>query len=136
MSNEAFKNHYNFRPRTLEETRYSVEEDTWLDVSQISFATLDDTLVGFVKAGLNTKRNISKGVKRGIIASIGVLPAYRRRCIGTALLLYSLQYLKTLDLDVAELYVDDLNPTHAIRLYEKTRFTTFETSATYSKTTR
>jgi mycothiol synthase len=53
---------------------------------------------------------------------IGVLKPYRRRGIGTRLMLHSMQSLKSSGMEEVLLYVDDMNPTNAIKLYEKLGF--------------
>jgi ribosomal protein S18 acetylase RimI-like enzyme len=61
-------------------------------------------------------------MKIGWILDIGVLKPCRRKGIGTLLMLKSMQSLKTLRMEEVSLYVDEMNPTKAIRLYEKLGF--------------
>lgn len=66
--------------------------------------------------------------------SIGVLKPFRRRGIGTSLMLHALNYLKSDEVEEAELDVDDSNPTRAIELYKKVGFKIVKKSLTYLKT--
>jgi mycothiol synthase len=134
LENETFKEHFNFRPETLEETRYFVETRPWCDIVQYFFAYLDDKPVGHVGAGIDTKFIRYKGIKRGWIMTIGVLKPFRRQGIGTALMLRALRFLKSKGMKEAELGVDDANPTKAIELYKKIGFKIVKKDLTYLKT--
>jgi len=122
LANECFKEHFDYHPRTIEETRDSLLNDLYLKIQECFFATLDKKNVGFIRVGIDEKYNIERDVKRGRIASLGVLKPYRRRGIGTRLTLHGLEALKAKSMTKAILDVDDFNPTKAIELYEKVGF--------------
>jgi mycothiol synthase len=134
LENETFKEHFDFRPRTVEETKYFVETRPWCDIAEYFFAYLDGKPVGHVGAGIDTKFIKYKGVKRGWIMTIGVLKPLRRRGIGTALMLHALKLLKSKGMKEVELGVDDSNPTKAIELYKKVGFKVVKKDLTYLKT--
>ena len=90
--------------------------------------------VGYIGVGIDEKYNIEKNVKSGIILDIGVLKPYRRKDIGTRLMLHSLETLKGKGgITQATLGVDDFNPTKAIKLYE-VGFEVAKKDFTYKKT--
>ena len=122
LDNETFKEHFNFRPRTLEETKYSLFEVPWFKVQKWFFAVLENQPAGFAGLGIDEGLNTEKNMKWGWILDIGVLKAYRRKGIGTSLMLHLMQSLKATGMEDALLYVDDMNPTNAIKLYEKLGF--------------
>jgi ribosomal protein S18 acetylase RimI-like enzyme len=65
---------------------------------------------------------------------IGVLKPYRRKGIGTKLMLHGMNLLKTKGMTVAMLGVDDWNVTKAMRLYEKVGFKVARKEMAYEKT--
>ena len=133
LENEAFKEHFNFRPRTIEETKYWITNKPWCDILGFSFAYLDDKPVGYVGAGIDSKFIEHKGIKRGWIMTIGVLKPNRRRGIGTALMQQGMEFLKSKGMTEVELGVDDSNPTKAIELYRKVRFKVVHKDLTYQR---
>ncbi|MFB0514721.1 MAG: GNAT family N-acetyltransferase [Candidatus Bathyarchaeia archaeon] len=134
LENETFKEHFNFRPETVEETKYFVETRPWCDIAEYFFAYLDDKPVGHVGVGIDTKFIKHKGIKRGWIMTIGVLKPLRIKGIGTALMLHALKLLKTKEMKEAELGVDNSNPTKATELYKKVGFKVVKKDLTYLKT--
>ena len=122
LSNETFKEHFNFRPDTLEEIRHFLFSDPFLKEQDIFFAVLDGESIGYVGVGIDEKYNLEKNVKAGEISTIGVLQTYRRTGIGARLMLHGLETLKARGMTKALLGVDDYNPTKAIELYEKVGF--------------
>lgn len=134
LENETFKEHFDFRPQTIEETRYFVETRPWCDIAEYFFAYLNDKPVGHVGVGIDTKFIKYKGIRRGWIMTIGVLKPLRIKGIGTALMLHGLKFLKSKGMNEAELGVDDSNPTKAIELYKKVGFKVVKKDLTYLKT--
>jgi mycothiol synthase len=122
LDNEAFKEHFNFRPRTIEETKYTLFDNPWFQRQEWFFAILDNQPMGYAGAGVDEGLNREKSLKWGWILDIGVLKPHRRKGIGTCLMLHALKLLKNTEMDDAALYVDDMNPTGAIKLYEKLGF--------------
>ncbi len=122
LLNETFKEHFNFRPDTLEEIRYFLFSDLYFNEKEIFFAVLNGENVGYVGVGIDEKYNLEKKVKAGEIFTIGVLKGCRRTGIGARLMLHGLQTLKAKGMTKAILGVDDYNPTKALKLYEKVGF--------------
>ena len=122
LNNDCFKDHFNYRPSTLKETRHHLLSDTRIKQKEYFFAALDRETVGYIGVGIDEKYNLKKNVKNGVILSIGVLKPYRRKGFGTSLMLQGLKSLLARGMTKAMLDVDDLNPTKAVKLYEKIGF--------------
>jgi ribosomal protein S18 acetylase RimI-like enzyme len=133
LDNECFKADPLHVPRTVEETRRLLHEDPVLGWREFYFAVLDSKDVGYVGLGIDERYNVEHGVKTGYINGIGVLPAYRRRGIGTRLLLHGLKVLKAKGMTSVSLDTEDTNPTRAITLYEKIGFKVLQEYVTYAK---
>lgn len=133
LENECFKEHFNYRPSKLEETRHWLLENPWLQWQTCFFAQLEGKPVGYISIGIDDKYNREKKTLSGWINDIGVLKPFRRRGIGTVLMLKALHELKNKGLENALLYVDDENPAKAIKLYEKIGFKTIKKTQIYQK---
>ena len=134
LLNETFKEHFNFRPDTVEEVRHFLFSDLYYKKEkEIFFAELDGESVGYIGAGIDEKYNLEKNVKAGDIFTIGVLKKYRRTGIGARLILHALETLEAEGMTKATLGVDDYNPTKAIKLYEKVGFRVKKKSLTFER---
>ena len=133
LMNETFKEHFNFRPETLEETCQFLFSNPYLKEQEVFFAVLDGESVGYIGVGIDEKYNLEKKVKAGEIFTIGVLKEYRRAGIGARLMLHGLETLKAKGMTKAILGVDDYNPTKAIRLYEKVGFRAKKKYSTFER---
>lgn len=122
LDNESFKEHPNFRPRTVEETKYAVLDMPWYGEQNIFFAMAENEPVGYVNAGIDVGLNREKNLKYGWVLDIGVLKPYRRKGIGARLMVHAMQVLRDKGMTDALLYVDETNPTRAVELYEKVGF--------------
>ncbi|NIR13741.1 MAG: GNAT family N-acetyltransferase, partial [Desulfobacterales bacterium] len=81
LDNESFKEHFDFRPSTLEETRHLLSYP-FVKEEEVFFAVLDGESIGYIGVAIDEKYNLEKKVKAGEIFTIGVLKGYRRRGIG------------------------------------------------------
>jgi mycothiol synthase len=133
LHNEAFKEHYDFRPGTVDETRYMIENSPEIDINGWFFAYLKEKPVGYVGTGIDKKFIEEKGIKRGWIWVIGVLKSERRKGIGTRLTLEAMNFLKSKGMSEAMLGVDDTNPTKAIQVYKRVGFKIAKKEFTYLK---
>lgn len=133
LENETFKEHFDFRPKTLEEIQYWIQEKPWCDIMKYYFAYLKDKPAGYVGVGIDSKFVKHTGIKRGYIMTIGVLKPYRNQGIGTRVILEGMKFLKSQGMVEAELGVDDANPTKAIELYKKVGFKIIRKDLTYLK---
>lgn len=91
LYNECFREHFGYRPDTLEETRHRLLDSTFVAWKEFFFAMLDSESVGYSGVGIDEKYNLERNVKAGEILATGVLPTYRRRGIGTRLVLHCLE---------------------------------------------
>ncbi len=133
LANESFKEHYDYRPETVEETMFWFQQiPSWL-YYEFFFAYLQDKPVGFIGVKIDAKYNEHWKKKAGYIQTMGDLKSYRRRGVGKTLMLHGLNFLKSKGMEVAELDVDDSNPTHAIELYEKIGFRVHRKTIAYQK---
>lgn len=133
LINETFKEHFNFRPNTVEEMRHFLFSDLYFTEMEIFFAILDGERVGYIGVGIDEKYNLEKNVKAGDIFTIGVLKRCRRIGVGARLMLHGLETLKAKGMTRAMLGVDDYNPTKAIRLYEKVGFRVMKKDFTFER---
>lgn len=134
LNNEAFKEHFNFRPQTSEEYEFKLTNKPWgCDILGVFISCLDEKPVGYVEAGIDSAFNKHKGTKRGWILSIGVLKPNRTKGIGTALVQQGMRFLKSKGMSDVELGVDNSNPTNAIELYRKMGFKNVYRDLTYTK---
>jgi mycothiol synthase len=131
LDNEAFKEHFNYRPVTVEETKYLLLGMPWYQHKIAWLASLKNEPAGYVIAGVDVGLNREKHFEYGWVLDIGVLKPYRRKRIGWTLFVRAMRYLKSLDMSDALLYVDEMNPTGAIRLYEKVGFRTLHKSVVF-----
>jgi mycothiol synthase len=122
LENESFKEHFDYRPDTLEETQHQLLSNPYLKEQEVFFALLNGESVGYIGVGIDEKYNLEKNVRAGEIFTIGVLKRYRRTGIGARLMLHGLETLKAKGMTKAILGVDDYNPTKALKLYEKVGF--------------
>jgi len=133
LTNEAFKEHYNYRPDTIEETKYHLEQDPIFKEQEWVFTLLQDKPVGYVGVGIDQKYNQERNTRAGWILSIGVLKPNRLKGVGTRLMIEGMKLLKMKGMNEAMLGVDDQNPTKAIKLYEKVGFKSTRKDIAYLK---
>lgn len=53
LDNEAFREHFNYKPKSVEETRYALFEMPWFRLQKVFFACLRGEPVGYVIAGVD-----------------------------------------------------------------------------------
>jgi mycothiol synthase len=133
LVNESFREHFNFRPRTLEETRHRLLHNPYYKEQEAFLAFLEGEGVGYVGIGIDEKYNLEKNVQAGDVMIIGVLKAQRRAGIGARLMLEGLAALKARGMTKAMLGVDDYNITEAMKLYEKVGFEVKKKYSTFER---
>jgi mycothiol synthase len=126
LENEAFKEHFNRPPETVEGYQFSVENLArqgffWRDL----VATLDGRMVGFITYGYDPKEVAAIGRNRAGLWDVGVLKPFRNRGIAKALMLAAMRDLRERGMDEVELNVDETNVTGAIRVYQRLGFQVF-----------
>lgn len=133
LVNECFKEHFNYRPGTVEELTHFLWKDIFFKDQDWFFAILNKEYVGYSGIGIDEKFNAERNMKSGWILDIGVLKPYRRRGIGTRLMVQSMETLKAKDMTTVMLGVDDSNVTKAMKLYEKVGFKVAKKDLTFEK---
>ncbi len=131
LDNEAFKEHFNYRPVTVEEIKYMLLEMPWYQHKKAWCALVEGEPVGYVIGGIDVGLNAEKHVRYGWVLDIGVLKPHRRKRVGLTLIQKAMRDLKSMGMDTALLYVDETNPTGAMKLYERVGFTTYHRNAVY-----
>jgi ribosomal protein S18 acetylase RimI-like enzyme len=129
--NEAFKEHFGYRPMTVDETEYMLLKSPWYGEQTAWIAIQNNLPLGYIVAGTDKELNREKNAKHGWINDIAVLKPFRRQKIGTRLLQTAMQHLRNIGMQDALLYVDDQNVTGAKKLYEAIGFKLFHTYVAY-----
>ncbi|UCH32272.1 MAG: GNAT family N-acetyltransferase [Candidatus Bathyarchaeota archaeon] len=133
LGNECFKEHFNFRRGSIEETKHFLRKDPFFKVQDWYFAISKKKHVGYIGVGIDENYNQERKAKCGWILDIGVLKSHRRKDIGTKLMLQGLETLKVQGMTTAMLGVDDWNVTKAMKLYEKVGFYVEKKDLTYER---
>lgn len=136
-SHEGFRDHWGHVPMPVEE-----EEEMWrgwlrthaegIDPTMSTLAWAGDEIAGYALG----RWHLPLDRARGVVASLAVRPAWRRRGLGSALLREALGKLRAKGCTSAELMVDSGNQTGALRLYESAGFRPFRTQLVYEKELR
>ena len=132
LINAAFADVMDFAAVTLEDFRHWIGSPSFRD--HLSFVALDAReMVGLCLCTVGEGRANLIGRRDGTIDSFCVRREHRRRGLGLALLVTSLQAFKRAGLESATLDADTENPTEAIRLYERAGFREAWRWVTYGK---
>ncbi|MBM3314943.1 GNAT family N-acetyltransferase [candidate division WOR-3 bacterium] len=134
LDNDAFAEHFNHRPITVDETRHmyamTAKRHEWMFTL---FARLDGEPVGFLLGGSDPAEIRHRGRDLGWLYVLGVLKPFRNHGVGKTLLIAGLERLKARGLVEAELGVDTENVTGALHLYERLGFRVVRRAFTYQK---
>jgi len=131
IRNEAFEEHFNFAPDTVDNWKYAVKNWDERGVAYITVARAAGALsdrgrggqpAGFLSYGIDREENkyLKKG--RGGLWDIGVLKQFRGRGIAKRLMIDAMRHLQREGMEEAELGVDETNVTNAMKLYERLGF--------------
>jgi mycothiol synthase len=126
----AFAQDWNFRPQPFEQWRHDVFGRDNVDHSLSWLAEDGERLAGFSANAWH----FSGDPEFGWVGILGVLPAYRRRGLGTALLQQSFREFSRRGATRVGLGVDSENVTGAVRLYERAGMHVHRLNVTYEKT--
>ncbi len=125
----AFAADWDFRPQPFEQWRNDAFGRDNADHSLSWLAEDGDELAGY---SLNAWHS-SEDPEFGWVASLGVLPEYRRRGLGAALLQQSFREFRRRGATRVGLGVDSENVTGAVRLYERVGMHVHRLNVTYEK---
>lgn len=124
----AFADHWEFEPEPYERwAQFTLGEG--FDPSLWFLAEAVDELAGIAICRLHQ----SGDPRRGWVGILGVVPAYRRRGLGEALLRHSFAAFAARGCDRVELGVDAENTAGAVRLYERAGMHVVRRYDTYAK---
>jgi mycothiol synthase len=119
VRNATFAEHYGFVQRTVEDITYRTKQpDFFADGIFIAFD--GDNVAGFCNTSRDQREWERRGETVGHIQLLGVMPEYRGRGLGRALLLEGVNYLRQY-VSLVELGVEGKNDT-ALALYESAGF--------------
>jgi mycothiol synthase len=128
--NDAFLEHYNFSPATVE--RFIKSRDIERNVSRITFAKNGQQTAGVLMCAEDTEYNKENNTKIGWIEILGVIKEYRRRGIGRALLSDGVAWLHHRGMTTVYLEMDAENCS-ALTLYTSLGFTVEGENIIYEK---
>jgi mycothiol synthase len=134
LNNEAFGEHFDYRPVTAEIMRYfrTRAQQDGMELATC-VARVNGTPAGFLAFGIDPREIKQRGRKVGWLYQLGVLKSFRGQGVATTLIIAGMNWLKTKGMEEAELNVDDTNPTQAMRLYERLGFTVARKSVLFLK---
>jgi mycothiol synthase len=131
-ANEAFRDHWNHIDRPLASWQHHVHSEDFKP--GISLIAMDgDEIAGVCHNEISEEKNRQTGRKEGLVATLGVRRPWRKRGLGTALLVASLRVLRDAGMESAELGVDSQSLTGALALYERVGFRVRKRWLAYTK---
>ena len=126
LMNETMKEHFNFRPMTLEESQYYTREQEKQGIRYNDFVAYDNKEpIGIMITVIDPKEIEHQKKKVAWLAVLGVLKPYRSKGIGKALMIHAMKFLKEQGMEQTYLGVDDTNIFEAMKIYEKLGFEAF-----------
>ncbi|MFC2002578.1 GNAT family N-acetyltransferase [Chloroflexota bacterium] len=131
IQNRSFAGTWEYNPNTVEEIGYRINSIN-CSPEEVVLACERDKVVGYCWTRIICEEKAATGERKGHIRMLGVDPDYQRRRIGKGVLLAGLSYIKSKDLQVAELDVDSSNKA-AYTLYQSVGFKVRDSSLWYEK---
>ncbi len=133
--NEAFATRDRYPPMSLERFRkgWVMKNEENHSGFFLAERKTDNRVVGMVLNGINRKYNEERGVKRGGTYALAVIPTERRKGLGTALTLKSIEWIGEKDMDIAYVSVNIANQ-DALRIYKALGYRTVQVYQGYLMT--
>lgn len=128
---DAFSDHWSSPVADEQDFALWLGQD--LDTALWQIAWDGDEFVGMIRNEVNESENRKYGYRRGYTEEIAVRKAWRRRGIGKALLVRSLEMFRDMGFDSTILAVDPDNPSGAQRLYASVGYKTIRHLNFYRK---
>ena len=129
--NGAFADHYDPPTTTVVEKRHRMAETGYLPDADLVLVAPDKRIVGI---GRNSSEHLDDGTTKAWVNSVALLPEYRGRGLGRAVLLASMAALKAAGFTRVHLSVDSDNQTGAQKLYTSVGFTLGRQIIVYMRT--
>jgi mycothiol synthase len=126
---DAFADHWDFRRQPIEDWRGYTTKHHRFDPSLYWLAEHGDEIAGFAF----NSWHFSGDPQFGWVGSLGVRRPWRRRGLGTALLLHSFHDFRSRGATKVGLGVDGENTTGAVRMYERAGMSVVRRNDTYEK---
>jgi ribosomal protein S18 acetylase RimI-like enzyme len=134
---EAFRDHYGYSEHPFDHWLHYVSQPFFRpDLTVVAEDAATGEVAGFCTIVVNGEENKRIGIQRGWIDILGVRRPWRKRGLGTALLLKCLRDLRGNGLVQAALGCDSENVTGATRIYDRVGFAVAKTRAAFSKAMR
>ena len=134
ISQEAFKEYYDYRPWTLEGMKFHVATAAEQGNPRfLWFARIAGLPVGYIWYGYGPKENAQLGRRTSLLMDLAVLKEHRNQGIAGALMIAGMAHLKSEGIEEATLYVDDMNSTGARHLYERLGFSVIHRDLSHLK---
>ncbi|HEX6386519.1 MAG TPA: GNAT family N-acetyltransferase [Anaerolineae bacterium] len=132
--NDAFRDHWNYFPMDTEIWQ------RWFTGTphfraDLSYLALDETgsVIGFNLCSVRPHQIEQTGIKEAWMDEIGVVRAWRKRGLASALIVRAMHAFKDAGADYAVSGVDTENPSGALRLYENLGFTPVKREISFTK---
>lgn len=124
---DAFADHWDFVPTGFEDWEQFMVQSPTFDASLWFMAEDGDEIAGFSLCRSERRPGV------GHVGVLGVRPLWRRRGLGSALLLHSFRELRARGRPKADLGVDGENTTNAVALYERAGMAVARRTDAYEK---
>ena len=126
--NAGFSDHWGYSPHSLDKELHRVSDPTFRAEDNLVAVDQDGRITGLcILVFPQTEGNLP------MVDDLAVVPSYRRRGIGRALLLAGLRRIREEGYSTAGIAVDSEHPNKAFRLYESVGFAPKAQSAVYRK---
>jgi mycothiol synthase len=130
--NLSFIDHWGHHPLAVESHLNLLSNPNYNPEHDLLAIAPDGTFAAFCFCWIDKADNAMLDRSDGRISMLGTRRGYRKMGLGRAMLLAGLHLLKREGMTVAKLGVDAENPTGALKLYESTGFTKYNTYVLYS----
>jgi mycothiol synthase len=129
-SNRGFAGHFEHQDGTVEQKQHWMNDPGYVPEADLVLINDRGEIIGTAENGGET---LTDGTERGWVHSLAIVPEYRGRGMGRALLLASLESLRKAGFDTALLSVDSENQSGAMGLYTSVGFEVGHQNVVYGR---
>jgi mycothiol synthase len=133
LHNQAFCGSWIYHPLTVESYKHRLQNPDYLPELDLVAVDREGKFAAICYCSIDPAHNIFIGRKEAWVALLFTSPDFQRRGLARAMLLHSLNRLKTLKMDIAKIGVDAKNAFGARELYESVGFKHVYTNIAYVK---